>query len=37
VDGIYVFNFNYMRDPSHRIWREIGDPQTLKGLDTIWA
>ena len=36
VDGIYVFNFNYMRDPSHRIWREIGDPQTLRGLDAIY-
>lgn len=36
ADGIYVFNLNYMRDPTHRVWREIGDPETLKGLDKIY-
>ncbi len=36
VDGIYVFNLNYMRDPKHRIWRELGDPEALAGLDKIY-
>ena len=36
VDGIYVFNFNYMRGPCNRIWSELGDPRALAGLDKIY-
>lgn len=36
VDGIYVFNLNYMRDPAHQLWRGIGDPHTLAGLDKVY-
>ena len=36
VDGIYVFNLNYMRYPHQTIWRELGDPQALQGLDKIY-
>ncbi len=36
VDGIYVFNFNYFRNPFQSVWRELGDPNALKELDKIY-
>jgi hypothetical protein len=30
ADGVYLFNFF---DPSSSLWRELGDPAVLKGLD----
>ncbi len=36
VDGIYVFNFNYMRGPRDRIWSELGDPDVLTELDKVY-
>ena len=36
VDGIYVFNFNYMRGPRDRVWSELGNPDALASLDKIY-
>ena len=36
VDGIYVFNLNYMRDPADQLWRQLGDPDALTELDKIY-
>lgn len=36
ADGIYVFNFNYFRDPAHLIWRQLGDPQVLAEQDKLY-
>jgi len=36
ADGVYLFNFNYFRDPAHLIWRQLGDPQTLAELDKVY-
>jgi hypothetical protein len=33
VDGIYTFNYD---DPTSPLWREAGDPDTLKTLDQLY-
>jgi len=34
ADGIYMFNYH---DPKSPLWREIGDPKTLTGLDKVYT
>ena len=36
ADGIYLFNFNHNHPPSHRLWTDLGNPQTLMMLDKIY-
>ena len=36
ADGVYLFNFNYRRPPSHRLWTDLGDPEKLATLDKIY-
>lgn len=36
ADGIYLFNFNYLRPPSHRLWTDLGDPKRLATLDKLY-
>ena len=33
ADGVYMFNFF---DPHSPLWRELGDPEILKGLDKVY-
>jgi len=36
ADGVYLFNFNYNFAPDHRIWRELGGPETLQPLTKLY-
>ncbi len=36
TDGVYLFNFNYFRAPADLIWRQLGDPAVLAGLDKVY-
>ena len=36
VDGIYVFNFNYLFPAPHPLWTDLGDPQKLATLDKLY-
>ena len=35
-DGVYLFNFNYFRSPGGLIWRQLGEPGVLAGLDKVY-
>ncbi len=34
VDGLYYFN---IFEPENRLWNEVGEPETLEGLDKIYT
>jgi len=36
ADGVDLFNFNYNFAPDHRMWRELGGPETLQPLTKLY-